>query len=149
MGIVNGTKRAVKSLFNLSAWTDSSRLKTQSRNLGAMLKTLFVPQKARYHENFDEALQRQHLTENDIRARMDEFKRIAHILFFVTALIFGYGIYLLIDLSLKGAMVAIAVSGVAFAQAFKFHFWYFQMKKRKLGCTFKEWFNETILRRGA
>ena len=85
MGIINGAKRAVKSLFNVSAWADATRLRQQTSALGSMVKTLFVPAKARYQESFEEALERQGLTENDIRARMDEFKRIAKSIFFVSA----------------------------------------------------------------
>ena len=34
---------------------------------------------------------------------------------------------------------------IALVLAFRYHFWYFQMKQHKLGCTFNEWYRQGLL----
>jgi intracellular multiplication protein IcmV len=41
-------------------------------------------------------------------------------------------------------VMCLMVSLVAFANAFRAHFWYFQTKQRKLGCTIQEWLNAGV-----
>ena len=50
-----------------------------------------------------------------------------------------FSLYLLFSGFLLSCLLAIAVSILSLSQAFRYHFWYFQIKHRKLGCTFEEW----------
>jgi hypothetical protein len=38
-------------------------------------------------------------------------------------------------------LLGLAALMVCLAQAFRYHFWLFQLRKGKLGCTLREWFN--------
>jgi len=42
------------------------------------------------------------------------------------------------------AVACLALLLLCVAQAFKYHFWLFQIKKNKLGCTFSEWFDHVL-----
>ncbi len=50
-----------------------------------------------------------------------------------------YGIFSLIHGNFTSALVAVALILLFLAQSFKYHFWLFQLKKGKLGCTWQEY----------
>ena len=55
-------------------------------------------------------------------------------------LIFVYAGYQFFYGSIKAFIVSLVVMLIALVLAFRYHFWYFQIKQRKLGCTFNEWY---------
>ncbi|MFN7097984.1 MAG: type IV secretion protein IcmV, partial [Gammaproteobacteria bacterium] len=59
-------------------------------------------------------------------------------------LILLYTLYLLWQGSFGSASLAFVVMLISIATACRYHFWYFQVKNRKLGCTIKEWLNEKV-----
>jgi intracellular multiplication protein IcmV len=46
--------------------------------------------------------------------------------------------------SIKAFIVSLVVTLIALILAYRYHFWYFQMKQRKLGCTFSEWYKQGL-----
>jgi intracellular multiplication protein IcmV len=95
-------------------------------------------------ETFDEAIARLNLTEEDLTDRKTMFLKQT-VLFFIAGLaVIAYGVSLAFDHAVTGMLMCFAVSCVAFANAFRMHFWYFQTKHRKLGCTVKEWLNSSL-----
>jgi len=142
MGITSGIKWYFKPFFNVRGWVDAERLGKQTRDLRDTLKSIAIPDQAHYSETYEEAVQRLDLSEQEIQTRMGGYKLTAVIIFMLMFAIIAYGIELLMHGSYRGGIVALAVSMVAFGQGFKFHFWYYQLKKRKFGCTFKEWLRE-------
>ena len=62
----------------------------------------------------------------------------------LAVLILMYSVYLFIEGGHKGGIVALVVMFIALVLAFRYHFWYFQIKQRKLGCTIQEWFNHGL-----
>lgn len=95
-------------------------------------------------ESFEDAAKRLNLTDAVIEQRKKSF-------FYQTLLYLGlgftviiYGVVLAFDQHVMGTVISFIVSCVAFANAFRAHFWYFQTKQRKLGCTFQEWLNGSL-----
>lgn len=147
MGIINGVKKTTTSFFNLRQWADYDRMKESSKGLLRTIKSLFIPAKSQYHESFEQAMQRLKISEPDIKAREHEFYYMAILMFVVMLASIGYLIYHITSLHIFGAVVSVAVVAVAASMAFRYHFWYFQTKQRKLGCSFREWFTQGLLGR--
>lgn len=147
MGIINGVKKTATSFFNLRQWADYDRLKESSKGLKYTIKNLFIPAKPQHPESFEQAMQRLQLSESDIKAREREFYYLALLMFGLMLAAIGYMIYHIASLHIFGAIVSVAVVAVAASLAFRYHFWYFQTKQRKLGCSFKEWFTQGLLGR--
>jgi len=42
-------------------------------------------------------------------------------------------------------LTSLAITSLCLNNYFRYSFWLFQMKHRKLGCSFKEWFNNKII----
>ena len=63
------------------------------------------------------------------------------------AAIFLYFLYLSVFRhNLMGACMTFSLTLYGLSQAMRYHFWYFQIQSRKLGCTFQEWGSAVLQR---
>ncbi len=147
MGLFSGIRKVTSKAFNVRAWVDYDRVKESSKGLGQLIKSLFITERAQYSETFEQAMQRLHLTEKDIQAKQREFLVLSTIMLVITLAVVAYFIYHLASLHIFGAIVSVAAMAVSASMAFRYHFYYFQTKQRKLGCTLKEWFIQGLLGR--
>ena len=138
--ISRGIKAYFKPFVNVRGWMGVDNLAEQTRYITSTSKAVFKTQKGTGRvETFEQAMQRMQLTEQDIWQRQQEFMRLAAIFFVVMLVTLSYAFYLLSVGKFLGGIVAGGVTAITLAMAFRYHFWYVQTKKRKLGCTFKEW----------
>ena len=129
-----------RTFLNVSAWMGWSRLKVSGKSISDTAKRLFIPQKATYQEEFDDALTRLNLSEADLMAKQSSFFKLSVIFVCMSFVILGYAIYLAWGAHIKGAFVSLCLTFMVFAIAFRYHFWYFQVKQRKLGCSLRDWY---------
>lgn len=139
-----GLSWAYKPAVNVKAWMGWDIIKASSRYVWILGKSLFVPQKAEHNETFQEALARLNLTEADLQERHKEFLRLFLVYGAIGIAITAYSFFLFYTLSFAGGILALVVAALAFAMAFRFHFWLFQIKHRKLGCSVREWWHSKI-----
>lgn len=139
MKITRAIVRFIKPFVNVKAWMGYTQLKEGAVSIGGSLKDIFTPAKGGVEETFEEAMQRMNLTEADIQKRKKEFFRLFIIYLIIALGTLGYTIYLANQHAIMATIASFAVTLVIVAQAFRFHFWLFQLKQRKLGCTFREW----------
>jgi len=125
-------------------------LKNQNVTIFRILKALFTKSVPRQEETFEQAMERLGLTEEDVKKTASTYRLYAFFFLFLSACIFVYGFYLLFTtLSLAGCLLAMAATSVCLAQAFRFDFWAYQMRVRKLGVTLTEWKKSILGDRGA
>lgn len=140
MAIRDIFKISRRTFFNPSAWIDVDALKTYNKTIGNILSGLFAPVKPMREETFDEAVQRLGLTELDVQNTAKNYRNFAYIFFILGVLVVIFGCYLLFHYATgHGFLLSIAAAALLLVQGYKYHFWYFQIKHRKLGCTYKEW----------
>lgn len=144
--VFGGIGRTLKPLVNVPAWMGLKYLKEDNERLKRLAKSVLLPQAPEFQpETFEEAIARLGMQEADIQARMLSFKRLALIYCVVALCILGYGIYLLMMFdTIVGLVTTLVCVWIALALAFKQHFWYTQMKERRLGLTFREWIHLTF-----
>ncbi|MGE3920546.1 MAG: type IVB secretion system protein IcmV [Gammaproteobacteria bacterium] len=147
MGFYSGVKKAVKPLVDVPRWLDVNRLMQFGTFIGTAAKRAFTFQKPEQKETFEQALARLKITEKDLAHRKREFTRLLVIYLIAFIAIFSYGIYLFSTAHIKAGTLALAISLIPLVQIFRFHFWLFQIKSRKLGCSVREWFYYGILRK--
>lgn len=129
-----------KTFLNPSGWIDYDSLKAQNKTIWQILKTTFTADRPLREETFEEATQRQGLTEADIREAETSYKTYAYLfaILGVAAIVFAF--YLIfVHYTLAGWVLGMVVAALLFGQAFRYDFWAFQIKHKKLGCTFAEW----------
>lgn len=141
-------KRSLRSrLFDtrVDKWMSWDYISETTGRIKDTVSDLATPQKAKYNETFEEAMIRLNLTESDIAQRKTEFTRLFYLFIFIGLAIIGYAIYLAYLGHFGGCLISFCLAGFCFANAFKWHFWLFQLRHRKLGCTVKEWLDGKVL----
>ena len=105
----------------------------------------FFKKRAVRKETFAQASQRLQLSDEDLKERAFGLKREIFIYSLSAILILIYAIYLGISGdSLFSITITLLVSGSLATCAFRSHFWLFQLRQKKLGCTMKEWLDSTV-----
>ena len=139
------TVNIITSIFNIRDWVDFNRLKSFTGYLANLFKNLFIPQKKIAGESFEDALARLNIGEKDLKNRESALYRLSLVMTGAALFILAYAIYHLVYGNFKATLVSLVVMLIALALAFRYHFWYFQIKERKLGCTIKEWFKHGLM----
>lgn len=134
------------SIFNVKKWVSYDEISYNGKWIIDSLKLLFSKPKKlteqELNETFSDAVVRLRMSEIDIVAKTKHFLLTSILYFVIASGLFSYEIYLII----KGApflslIMNFALIGLVGAYAYRESFWYMQMKRRKLGCTFEEWRN--------
>lgn len=134
-----------KRIVNVRAWSDFDRMKAYTVYLGTGIKKMFVPQKNTKAESFTAALKRLNISEQDLKAKQAALYRLSVLMCAFAALILCYTLFHLYYGNFKAVLVSWIVMLLALVLAFRYHFWYFQIKERKLGCSLKEWYRRGFL----
>ena len=92
-------------------------------------------------ETFEECMERYSLSEEDLQQRMKKSLQTVKICFGLALPVLGYMFYQFGHVgSMLGGLSCILLLLFLLVTAFREHFNLFQMRQRRLGCTFQEWF---------
>ncbi len=106
--------------------------------------TIFKPKTATQNETFEQVVERLQLTPEALEDRKKMFK-VQILLYSLSALLAGaYTVYLCIHGYWLSIAASFFVTVFLIVSSLKSHFWLFQVKNRKLGCTIEEWLNASI-----
>lgn len=139
MRFFSGIKKIIKPLVDVPKWVGYRQLVKTHRSLFSFAKKFFIPEQASTQESFQAALDRLKLNEADLTQRMKEFTRLMWIWISLFLISIAYSIHLLLENSLRGFFPCLGVSVIILTQIFRYHFWIFQIKQRRLGCGFRDW----------
>jgi len=138
----------LKSVFNVRSWIDYDRLKSFTTYLGTGIKKMFVPEPIDVVDtstSFKEMVTSLNLSEQDLADRARGLYRLSIIMGVIAGAMFVYAIWHMVFGNWKATIVSLVVSCLGLVLAFRYHFWYFQIKERKLGCTLREWYKQGLL----
>lgn len=140
MAIKDAFKVNRKTFFNPRAWADWDGFTYRNKVLFDLLKSIFEKPKPAREETFEQAMQRQGVTESDLE-QMKRRYRIFEVIFLLAGLaVFSYAFYLLFKFtSFTGFLISLAASAAFFSQAYQYDFWIMELKQRRLGLTFEDW----------
>jgi len=147
MGIFKSTKKVTGKLVDVRVdkWMSWDYLTETAEHFKILLIDSVIPKKATGSETFEEAMKRLELTEADLERRKREFTQLFYFFLTLSIVIVCYALYVAFTGGMVTSIIAFCLAMYAMAQAFRFHFWLFQVKHRKLGCTIKEWLNAQIV----
>ena len=137
-----------KRIFNFRAMADVDRLKLFANFVVNLFKRLFIPQQNPHggsKQSFDEAVEKLNLTKDQLEDRKKSLWRLSLLMISISVMVLIYSVYHLFWGTWPGFYLSLVVSLLALVLAFRYHFWYFQIKQRKLGCSISEWFRQGIL----
>lgn len=127
-------------IINVRAWFDFDRVRSGTLYILDGMKKLLVPQSAKKGDSFEAVVARLQLTETDLAIKKQALWRLSLVMVILAGLIFLYACYSFISGHLVAGGLSLVVMMIALVLGFRYHFWYFQIKQRKLGCTFYEWY---------
>ncbi|EKD73664.1 MAG: intracellular multiplication protein IcmV [uncultured bacterium] len=140
MALKDVVKVSRRTFFNPRGWSGYDLVKAQFAITWNILKNLFTPQTPLRQETFEEAMKRMHLSEEMLQDTSRNYLIFAYVfaLFGLLTLVFSF--YLLFHHgTAAGWILGLFSTALFFVFGFRYHFWHFQIKHRKLGCTFQEW----------
>lgn len=115
-------------------------LKNSNRNIVGAVKRILSPEEAEHEESFDDAMKRLNLSDADIKKSISRYQTYVGLFLLIAILLFSYSFYLLFaHISIIGFLLSLTATVFCLTQAFRFDFWAYQMKNRKLGVSFNEW----------
>lgn len=148
MGLRSGAKRVSKRFLDVRTWSSYDQVRSSLSSTFKSAKGLFSVRTSQRVETFEQAMQRLQLSEQDIQERMNFMLRLARLFTLMSVVVVGYALYLIVyHGSFFAFMLSVVIAGLAFLQAFRYHFWYMQTKMRRLGCTVQDYW--CFLRTGA
>ena len=126
--------------FNVREWLAVEQIKANSRTVVEAYRGVFGRRTDNRGETFAGAVQRLGLTPEKLQKQKRNFFYFSVIYLIFSIGLLSYSFYLLLE---KGFLLAFFVSFIMgilmLTYSFKEHFWYMQISKQKLGCTFREW----------
>lgn len=129
----------LKRWINPSAWMGYQHLKQSADSIRDATQSLFSVPFAEKEEKFDEAVNRLGVKHSALRRKQRFLLFTVFLLCLLAAVAITYGVYQLMIAHYLSFFPSIILGFLCLAVAFRYHFWYFQMKSEKLGCTFQEW----------
>ncbi|OGT22574.1 MAG: hypothetical protein A3C55_05465 [Gammaproteobacteria bacterium RIFCSPHIGHO2_02_FULL_42_13] len=149
MGIFKSvSNQLIKPAINVKGWASWTFFKDNTASLVRMLKPVFMVHRLREdektRESFEHALERLGMTETDVERKVQFLKRSFTFYMSVVAVAVLYAIYLFFHADVFSLVVTILLFFLFLVKAFQMHFWLFQIKHRKLGCSFSEWWSGKV-----
>jgi intracellular multiplication protein IcmV len=134
------------SLYNVKAWFGYKHVASGAAIVSSTAKIVMNTKKSTVlpSEEFDEAMERLQFSESDIAAAQTGYLR-NFVIFFMMGLLFAlYSMYRFHHAQWLSGFVSLLLTALVFIFSLSAHFWYFQIKNRKLGCSLKEWYHNKI-----
>ncbi len=97
-------------------------------------------------EGFTEAYRKHGLEPHEVEGRKTFYLNVALIYFVCALFSFFYATLMLVHTFSFAAFVLSTIIGITFLfLSCRYHFWWFQLKSRRVKCTFREWFHYGLL----
>ena len=139
-------KRIGKRFLNPSKWMSVDTVAQNAEHIKDGYKKFFaVDKNSIKKETFEEALHRLNITETAIQERRILFHRFSIFFLILSIGMLIYTIYCFTNLYIQAGLISLGIFCALLGFAFKYNFWSFQIKQRKLGCTFDEWLHCGLL----
>lgn len=137
--------KGIGRIFNVRLWSDADRVKANGHYIWTFLKSLLVVQSPTIEESFEDAKLRLNLTDEELATRQRSLLKLSILMMSISILLFIYLIYQLVYGRIPGILLTVSLVSLAAVMAFRYHFWYYQIKEKKLGCSVREWFKYGLL----
>lgn len=141
-----GAKKVGKRFFNPKAWMDTDRLMNTAKAIKQHSQGMYKISAPKENvETFEEAAARFNLSPKELKSKMNNFKWLACFFAILSIAMGWYTLYSLWNSFFLAGLVSFGLMAGLLGFIFKYHFWYFQMSRRRLGCTIQEWWNFGVL----
>jgi intracellular multiplication protein IcmV len=136
----------IVSIFNIRWWIDYDRIKAFTLYLVDAIKQIVIlkPQQLGSQTDFDKMVASLHLTEQALFSRQTSLYRISLWMCVVAFCLFGYTLYQLFYANYLAGLISLVLTLLSLVLAFRYHYWYFQIKEHRLGCSIRHWYQQGL-----
>lgn len=138
-----GVRKQLKSFVNVPRWMGAKDVGRTGHGLFKALKSIVAPA-PKYTETFEEACKRMNLDVSMLKARQKAFLQTAMLYLAMALGMIIYAIYLMAESHWHAAIISLSLTVILLTFAFREHFWYTQMKNKRLGMSVQDWLNATF-----
>ena len=138
------TRGVIGRAFDVRKWGNAEGWWGYALHLVDTIQKLFIPSAPTKKETLAIVMRRLKLTEEQVIKKQKQFFYLALFTFVLTLGALTHLLYMLSEGHFKALPLGVAVTVIAAAFTFRYHFWYFQIKQGKLGCTVQEWLKGTF-----
>lgn len=143
------TKKVTGQLVNyrIEQWIDYENLKgtflyivQKANNLFSDAKKVHQQDRVENPDSFDQVKERFQLSDQDLEIQATKYLHFTLFFLLMSFVIFCYFLYLILKMhNLLGACMTFALLLFGLSQAFRYHFWRFQIKSKMMNCGLKDW----------
>lgn len=146
MGFFSRTKKVASLFVN---WRVDKMMNIKSIHDNATyfyttFLSLFRHEYPKMEESFEEAVERLELTPEKLERKASQFLLFTFLFIFISILLFLYSLFMFANGNWMGSIMSFFMIFYSLSQAFRYHFWHFQIKNKKLGCTLREWLKNRV-----
>ena len=134
----------IRSRLRVKEWLGFDVLVSLSLDLLHFAERLLVIKPPSSPESFAEAMAKFGLTPANILQRQYRFALTSFCMIVLALGMFAYVIYQAMYGSLQAMMISLVLVCVFLGLSFRYHFWFTQLKYKRLGLTLIEWFKYTV-----
>lgn len=148
-----GVKKILKTGLNPKQWLGLDVLKQQTKVLGQTFKaSILLKDKANSEHyqpaSFEECLEHYGISEEGLKKKMRDSLWTVYFYLGLSVITLIYMIYQFKYHGILAGLMCVTLTLVLWVMGFREHFYLFQMRQRRLGCTVKEWFNSLFKKNG-
>ncbi|MCX7115413.1 MAG: type IVB secretion system protein IcmV [Gammaproteobacteria bacterium] len=132
-------------IFKFRSWLDIERVQDFFAYMCDSSRRLLIPPKKGDTESFEAVIKELGLTDHDLQVQANALWWWSMLLLAVSAGIVAITIYHGLYGHLRACILSVLVTMVGLVAAFRYHFLYFQIKTRTLGCPIGTWFKQGVL----
>ncbi len=149
MGVRSFVKNTVKANTNVKGWSSWDSIKGNAKVVGRFIDDLKAPDAKvpPVSLTFEEAMKKYGMTEADVNKSMKTYLLTAIVCLVFSVAAFLWMLYLFYNGMFLSGLVSFSLSALMASYGFREHFYYFQMKHRKLNCTIGEWVSSFFSKR--
>ncbi len=138
--------RAIKPMVDFRPWLGTKQIAKDSKSIANAVKTLYhTDSPSQTKETFDEACKRQGMTAQALQEQFEAYFLYAIVFVLCAVAVLGYGIFLYAHShAIHASLLCLAISVFFTVLAFRYHFWCYQLKNRKLGASLHDYFKNAF-----
>jgi intracellular multiplication protein IcmV len=144
VGVIKST---AKSFVDVSSWFGMKTLKDGTKGIVDSAKPLFAKPEKHASETFEEAMARFQLTDADLVQKSAFLLKQAWIYLGAMAILLTYSLFLIIIGKASLSLIVWGIMVLLACKAYRAHFHYYEIQQRRLGCTFREWYQSLFKRK--
>ncbi len=139
------TNKRLGKIINPRAWLGYDRLSESASFIKSQMTSIFnLNPQMDESEDFNEVVGNLGLTPKALQKKKNFFVGLTIFFIALMLLVLGYAFYQWINGHYRAILPSFVLSFLCLALAFRYHFWYFQMKVERLGCTLQEWLDYVL-----